>query len=582
MTRAARAAAVLALVALSALFAAPARAQDTGWTIDAFDAQIEIQRDGRLVIAEGIDVDFRGLEKHGLFRDIPVIYDWPIQERKQRVYQLQVLAVTDGAGKAVKYETSTEGAMYQIKIGDPDRTVSGRQQYSIRYVVQGVLNAFSDHDELFWNITGSEWEVPITRATATVRAPSPFSQVTCYAGPVGSSERCATATLAASGATFAAGRTLLPGDDFTIVTALPKGVVADPVPIIQDRPRDITEFFDLTPAWLALAAFVAIGGIVLVLWRWYTAGRDDREHETIVPEYEPPEKLRPAQIGLLVDERADTLDVTATIVDLAVRGYLTITEIPKEGLFGSRDWLLARKKADLDGLEPYERVIMDGLFASGEEVTLSSLKRHFYTSLAKAQSELYADSVERGWFPYDPARTRSTYAALGVAFIVLAGVVAAGLGYLFGGGIVGLAGLVPALGLIAASPIMPAKTRAGATLERRSLGFKNYMEVAEKDRQRFAEKEHIFADYLPFAIVFRCVDQWAKAFEGIDLKEVTSSWYTGSTIGNFSAMGLSQDLSSFSSNISTAIASTPGSSGGSGFSGGGSGGGGGGGGGGSW
>jgi uncharacterized membrane protein len=140
---------------------------------------------------------------------------------------------------------------------------------------------------------------------------------------------------------------------------------------------------------------------------------------------------------------------------------------------------------------------------------------------------------------------------------------------------------VPALGLIAASPVMPAKTRAGATLERRSLGFKNYMEVAEKDRQRFAEKEHIFADYLPFAIVFGCVDQWAKAFEGIDLKEVTSSWYTGNTLANFSAMNLSRDLSSFSSNISTAIAATPGGSGSSGF-GGGSGGGGGGGGGGSW
>jgi uncharacterized membrane protein len=109
------------------------------------------------------------------------------------------------------------------------------------------------------------------------------------------------------------------------------------------------------------------------------------------------------------------------------------------------------------------------------------------------------------------------------------------------------------------------------------------MVVAEKDRQAFAEKEHIFADYLPYAIVYGCVDQWAKAFEGIDLKAVTSGWYVGNQYTMFSAMNMSRDLSSFSSVVSTAIASTPGGSGSSGFSGGGSsGGGGGGGGGGSW
>ena len=116
-------------------------------------------------------------------------------------------------------------------------------------------------------------------------------------------------------------------------------------------------------------------------------------------------------------------------------------------------------------------------------------------------------------------------------------------------------------------------------MARRANGFRQYMVVAEKDRQQFAEKEHLFTDYLPYAIVFRCVDQWAKAFEGLDLKQVTSSWYAGSS--SFNALYLSQSLSSFSEQVSTAIASTPGGSGSSGF-GGGAGGGGGGGGGGSW
>jgi uncharacterized membrane protein len=578
----ARAARIVAAVLLALpLFSARVAAADDGWTITSFDAQIEIQSDGRLLITETIDVDFASLQKHGIFRDIPIKYSWPAEPRKLRVYELQVLSVTDAQGRPWKYETQSGGTV-RIQIGDADKTVSGRQQYRISYLVRGALNAFADHDELFWNVTGGDWTVPILRSSATVKAPAAFSQTTCFIGLAGSAERCSGVTATGQAAQFTTGRALTPGQQLTIVAALPKGVVAEPRPILQDQPRELEQFFELTPAWLALAVFVSLGGLALVARRWYTSGRDDRERETIVPEFGPPDKLRPAQVGLLMDERADTLDVTATIVDLAVRGYLVITEIPKAGILGARDWLLTRKPNDDTKLQPYERTILDGLFASGGEVRLSALRRHFYTTLAKAQSELYKDAVARGWFPADPSRVRATYAAVGVACVVIAGMITAALGALAGGGLVGIAAGVPAVALIAVAPVMPRKTRQGAELFRRSRGFERYMQVAEKDRQAFAEKEQIFAEYLPFAIVFRCVERWARAFEGIDLKEATSGWYAGS-LNTFTAMNMSRDLSSFSEQISTAIASTPGGSGSSGFSGGGgSGGGGGGGGGGSW
>ena len=579
--RAARLAAVVALVACQLLWSSSARAADGGWTILAFDADIEIQADGRLHVVETLDVDFGLLERHGIFRDIPVRYAWPAERRKERVYDLRVASVTDARGKAWKYETQSNGANIEIKIGDADRTVTGRQTYRIDYTVRGALNSFSDHDELYWNVTGADWPSPIVRSSATVRAPAVFTQTTCFVGAAGSTARCAIERLA-QGTRFTTGRPLIPGEQLTVVTALRKGVVPEPAPILEDRPREFEEFFDLTPLWLALAAFVAVGGLVLVFWRWYSVGRDERDRETIVPEFEPPDRLRPAQIGLLIDERADTLDVTATIVDLAVRGHHTIAEIPKEGLLGSRDWLLTRTDAP-GSLLPYERTIFDGLFSTGAQVRLSALRRHFYVTLAKAQRELYADSVARGWFAVDPSRVRTIYAAAGVGLVLLAGALTMGLGYLAGGGIVGLAGVVPAIAVIAISPRMPRKTRDGAELARRALGFQRYMEVAETDRQRFAEREQIFAEYLPYAIVFRCVDRWAKAFEGIDLKAATSGWYAGTSLNAFSAMNMSRDLSAFSHEIGTAIASTPGGSGSSGFGGGGgAGGGGGGGGGGSW
>jgi len=569
------------LLAALLLGASAARAADVGWVINTFDSAIDIQSDGRVLVNETIAVDFGSLEKHGIFREIPVRYDWPADPKKIRVYELQVLSVTNAQGRAWRYETGSNGANVELKIGDPDVTISGKQTYRISYVLRGAINGFSDHDELFWNVTGSEWPVPILSSSATVHAPAPLTQTACYLGQVGSRTGCSIASTGPQTTQFVTGRTLSPGEQLTIVGALRKGVVPDPRPILQDRPREFAQYFDASPIWLGLAALVGVLGLALVFWRWYTAGRDDPDRVTVVPEYEPPEKMRPAQIGLIVDERADTLDVTASIVDLAVRGYLTITEIPKEGLFGSRDWSLKRTDKDAADLLQYERTILTGLFATGDEVKLSALRRHFYTTLSLAERELYTDAVARGWFPADPARVRMTYAIAGVAFIILAGAITFLLGAAVGGGLVGIASGVPAIALIAVSPVMPRKSKDGAELARRSQGFRMYMEVAEKDRQKFAEKEHLFTDYLPYAIVFGCVDQWAKAFEGIDLKQVTSSWYSGSSLNAFTASGLSRDLSSFSDQVSTAIASTPGGSGSSGF-GGGAGGGGGGGGGGSW
>ena len=581
MSRAARLGAATLLLVLAALFPARASADDGGWTISSLDALIQVQSDGRVLVTETLAVDFGFLERHGIFRDIPVQYAWPQGVRKIRVYELQVLSVTDAAKKAWKYESYGNGANVQIKIGDPDRTVTGRQTYVITYVVKGALNSFSDHDELYWNATGNEWPALISRATATVRAPAAPTRTACFVGSVGATAPCTNA-FQSGGAQYTSPRALIPGEGLTIVFGLPKGAVPEPKPIVQDRPRELEEYFDVTPLWLALAIFVAIGGVALVFWRWYTAGRDEREHQTIVPEYEPPDKARPAEIGVLVDESADTLDVTATIVDLAVRGYLTITEDPKEGLFGTRDWTLARKKPADGALLEYERTIQGGLFKDGDEVKLSALRRHFYTTLASAEKQLYEHTTARAWFAADPSRVRVTYAVAGVGFVLLALIVTGALGFLVGGGLVGLAGLVPAIAMIAAAPVMPRKSKIGAELYRRALGFKQYMVVAEKDRQAFAEKEHIFADYLPYAIVYQCVDQWAKAFEGIDLKEATSGWYAGNNLASFSALNMSRDLSSFSSQVSSVIASTPGGSGSSGFSGGSSGGGGGGGGGGSW
>lgn len=565
----------LAVMALG-LWSAPASAEE-GWVIQRFASDITIQPSGSLHIVETIDVDFAFQQKRGIFRTIPFRYEW--DETRVRVYRLTIGSVTDGQGRALKYAVSVGGPNTVIKIGDPNVNVSGSQSYKITYDVGGAMNTFPDYDELFWNVNGGSWPVAMTIVSATVRVPSGLQRTTCYQGARGATELC-RATMAANAANFETTRTLAIGEQLTIVAALAKGVVTEPAPILEETGRTLPQQFEPQPLNVAPAIAVFLAGLAALFWRWYTVGRDVRERETIVPEYEPPDKLRPAQLGLILDESADKKDVTATIVDLAVRGYLTITEM-ESGLFQKKDWRLQSTGKPPDDLQAYERVIWDGLFKGRDTVKVSELREKFIVSLRAAQESLYADSAKRKWFTTRPDEVRRGYVGLAVLAIVAGAGIAWLLGTTLGAGLIGVA--VAAVGLVALpmAQVMPAKTATGAALLRRTLGFRRYMEVAEKDRQRFAERENIFSEYLPYAIVFGSVDKWARAFKDIDVTAQTASWYAGT--GAFNANALSSSLQGFSSNLGSAIAATPGSKGGSGFSGGGgAGGGGGGGGGGSW
>lgn len=573
---------VLRLVAVGAIVVATATpaAADTGWAIDGFRAVITIRPDGSLAIIESIDVDFDGLQKHGIFRDIPTRYRY--DDAHDRLYRLSVQGVTDASGHGVTYQVSAGGAVTEIKIGDPGRTVSGKQSYRISYTVAGALNAFADHDELYWNVNGAEWGVPTAMASATVLVPvaGALQRVTCFQGATGSTEPCRAST-AGNQAGFTATRPFSPGEELTIVTALRPGAVAVAAPDLVTRPRGFADYFSTSPLALGLAAVVFVGGLFVVWWAWWTRGRDrGAARGAIVAEYEPPAKLRPAQLGVLVDETADPRDLVATIVDLGVRGYLTITEHPKKGLFGHTDWTLDRKKPG-DDLLPYERKLFDGLFRSGDSVLLSTLKGSFASTLKSAEDLLYADARQRGWFVADPSKIRTMYAGLG-CLTALGGVgLVFLLGRTFGWGLAGGAVVPAGLALLVLNRAMPARTETGSALLARTLGFKRYMDTAETDRARFAEKEGLFTAYLPYAVMFASVEQWMRAFAGLDTAQAVSSFYVGP--GPFNALVFANSFSSFSSSLASTVVATPAGSGGSGFSGGGfSGGGGGGGSGGSW
>lgn len=583
-------AAILAGYALS-LVGTPAYAEE-GWVIKSFHSQITINPDSSIDVTENIQVDFGSLSKHGIFRNIPVRYRY--DSTRDRYYDLEVESVTDGLNK-IAYTSYDQGADRVIKIGDPNRLVSGGNTYVIRYKVSGAMNSFADHDELYWNVDGSEWPVAKQFVSATVTFPAgAFLGAACYQGPTGSRETCNYGNNAQA-VTFSSTRALSSGEQLTAVTGLQKGAVGVGPLLLEPRSREFPgDAFDITLLTVVLSIAVLLVGIGLIGWFWWLHGRDreyltqyyltndPREgpapafaHEPVVVEFDPPQQMRPAQLGLILDESADAKDVTATIVDLAVRGVLTISEVP-----GKKDWLLTWRPNTVGALLPFEKTILDGLFTGRQEVKISELKGTFVVTLRSAEKQMYSDAMGRRLFRARPDLMRGGAIGIGVLGILLGGGLSYVLGVTFGGGLIGFAVILAGLVLIVFHRALSTRTAAGRDLMQHTLGFRLYMSTAEKYRQQFAEKAEIFTQLLPYAIVFGCVSLWAKAFEGLDTSS-SNGWYVGRA--PLQAAFLSSSLESMNANLSSAISSAPAASGSSGFGGGGfSGGGGGGGGGGSW
>lgn len=148
-----------------------AHAQPGVERITAYDVDMVVEATGSMVVTEVIDYDFAGLERHGILRHIPVRLRY--DGRYDRVYPVDVLSVDASPGTPDEYEEEDSGNARRLRIGDPDTTISGAHRYTIRYRVDAALNGFEDHDELYWNAVGPEWDVPIERVTARVRVPSP-------------------------------------------------------------------------------------------------------------------------------------------------------------------------------------------------------------------------------------------------------------------------------------------------------------------------------------------------------------------------------------------------------------------------
>jgi uncharacterized membrane protein YgcG len=583
--------AALAIAVASALSAAAGlRAQAGGEQILRYDVAVAIQRDASILVTERIVYDFGGQARHGIIRGIPVQY--PYSASYDRITPLTVRSAGSPDAPA-QYTMDNTGGTVTIKIGDPDRTVTGVHTYTLTYLVRGVMNAFADHDELYWNATGNGWDVPIAAATVRVTAPGAPQKAACWAGPPGAARSCQQARITDGDATFTQAG-LGPHEGLTVVVALPKGVVAAPHPVLQEK-RGLQQAFAFTPVSAGvsgglLVLLAGLGALVVARGRRRERGTPAARHEEPPMEAMPPEDLRPGQAGTLLDGVANPQDVTATIADLAVRGYVRIEET---GDPSSPDWLLVRL-GKTGGLLDYEQILLDGLFAaptttaSGEQATsLSELDSHFTEQLKQCKKALYQDVTARGWFTTRPDRARRKWITIGIALLAAGAVGAAALAG-------ARLGLVPVplalagLALIIWARRIPVRTAAGAAMTRQVEGFRRYVATAAVVQAPGPDgRIGALYDYLPYAIAFGCTKEWADLTAAMTGAAEPPSWLrTGPQYragvaslqrSGFYFLAMHQFAAAANKSVSSVSASGQSSfSGGGGFSGGGFGGGGGG------
>ncbi len=539
------------------------------FVLSRFDVELQVLPSGDLLVTETVSPRFEG-SWNGIERLIPVEYRTP--QGFNYTLLLDQVTVTDEQGTVLKLESSRERHYRNFRIWIPG-AIDATRTFILKYRVRNGLKFFDDHDELYWNVTGDEWDVPIEQASARIRLPANATGVRAQAftGAYGVKEHAASVEIIGPAITMVMTRPLGFREGLTAVVGWDKGLVAEPTPLDQT-----TSF--LIGNW-PLGLPILVFGVMLQ--RWYRYGRDPRLRPIAVV-YEPPDRLTPAEVGTLADDSPDLPDITATLVDLAVRGYLRIEESKAPQLFGlwtSTDYTFHRRKPPTDwtALPSHEQLLLHALFADGtaDRVPLSSLENKFYRSLPGIRDAIFNALLARKYYVQRPDRVKQNYFVGGIVLgFVLTFALAAladrlGMSPLafFGGGL--LSGLI----VIGFGRVMPARTLQGTRALEGVLGFEEFLGRVEADRfDRVVKTPDLFEKFLPFAMALGVEKNWARAFDSI--VKTAPSWYQGADPGHFNLRGFTGQMGDMIARTGSTMTSAPRSSGGSGFSSGGSSGGG--------
>ena len=553
-------------------------AQASSEYIQQFSSDVTVNRDGSLDVQETIvyvNQDRQGL--HGIFREIPTRY----KDKGGLSYNasFELKRVTRN-GLPVPYDLEHEYEGVRIKIGDRYAVAApGTYTYVLRYHTDYQIGFFKDHDTLYWNVTGNGWPFAMYNVSARVTLPAGIAPELLwhkgYTGRIGSKEQLLTSVVNGDGSVaFAAKGRLSPHEGLTLYLEWPKGFVKEPTA----WDRFIKSCVDNSAVILMLMAFLFMVCWYIFWWR-FMRRQEDLQGGPIIPLFYAPENMSPGAVRYVLTKRYDPRQFAAEVVDMAVKGLLTIDY--KVSTWWGGDYTLSRQEG-AQGKESFfvHNSIMESLFAKVPVISLSSKNSEILQRVARIIESSYIVKYS------SLLESNSGFILFPLLVFVPALIIAFALDHRFIGDwfifiIIGVMLL-----LIMGYYLLKSYTAAGAVLKNKILGFKMFLEATETDRFEVigtppTKTPELYEKYLPYAIALGVEQQWSRQFASVFEKleheghSYHPHWHRGDNFRTF-------DATSFTSQISNSLQSASTSSGRGGRSGGSSGGGRGGGGGGSW
>lgn len=546
------------------------------WYIPTYEVNLKLTKEAVLEVEERIVADFSNTSRRGIIRGLTYEYEDAFGG-ETRVTPIVFKRVEDFSGNSWDYSVYNEFGEKYLRIGDSDIFYSEPLNYEIEYEVENVVNSFggngeplgalkagngSVRDELFWNAIGTDWdESPIGYYEVNLDL-SEFDQdqvfiVDCFVGEYGSTDKC---DVVKNGQIYTASGAMLGHQ---------KGVTWD----VEIEGGLMTPrwswrlFIDKLMELLYVVPFLILFGCFLF---WRKHGKD-LPKRVVIPTYKLDPDLRAMEVGALVDERFNNEDITAGLIDLAVRGYIDIKEVSKNGFFSKKTFDFIKKKEADDSLSSFEKKLLKGLLGKAQKVNSKDLEGVFYITVKSVKDDVFKFLVKQDYYVKNPNLVFGKYIALGT-FSLFGGVWLSSIIQMWFLLIV----LVPfGIGMLMIAPFMSKKTKYGMEKHAHILGFKEFIEVAEKDRLKFFQEYQdelskddqikTFEKLLPFAVALGMGDRWSDLFGDMLLNYgYNPVWYSGTD--SFSMNNLSNGLNDMGSSMRSA--STPPSSSGSGSSGG--------------
>jgi uncharacterized membrane protein YgcG len=548
----------LFLLLLTITIVLPASAQRS-WRISDFQSNIAVVQDSTMMVTEHISLVFIG-EWHGIHRTLPIEYPGP--HGTNYTLFIKVHSVTDQDGNKLKYESSIKNGYRDLKIYVPGAVDTSRQ-VNIQYEVLNGVRFFDQYGELYWNVTGNDWEVPIDHAAAFVLFPDKAAgqlRAQGFTGMYGSHDQDLKAEAKGNQVSFESNNPLPMRGGLTLDVYIPKGVLNEPGAFTR------AGWFLRSNGIILLPIF----SFVVMFTMWWYKGRDPDPGMSVAPMYEPPKDMSPAEAGSRIDDSVDPRDVTSTIVDLAVRGYLHIEEKQEKVLFfKSTDYIfkLLKQRNEWTDLQAHENAMLSNMFANSDVIHLSDLKNRFYLALPGIKKNILSELKNKGMYSVDPD-SANAYRVLAVLIIAAPFIVlqVTGMAQFFLAPGVAIFSIIAALVIVVLiGRLMTAKTLRGVRTVVQIKGFREFMDRVDGDRLRTMPAD-TFEKFLPFAMALGVEKHWAHAFQGII--QSPPSWYTGTYPGGyFNPIFFTSSMSSLSSSTYEAFTAAPrASSSGSGFS----------------